>query len=109
MEPGAGIRPVLVSGSAREAEQFRSLFDGKAGEIAQFYKLANLGLLDGECRQCIVQKQQLVWSCLRNQVLAIKVNTSQVWTTSFLPTFTSCVLDQYPPHRLGGRAEKMAS
>ena len=108
VQPDAGVRPVFVRGCAREAEYFRGLLDGQAGEVAEFDQLAGLRFLGGQCGQGVVEEQQFVRRRLRNQVLAIEVHSLPASAAPLLATFVTGAVDENPPHGLGGGGKEVA-
>ena len=111
LEPGAGIGPGEVGGPGRDAKHRRSLRDRHAGEVPEPDQLGRSGVDIRQLPEHLVEGEQVagvfVGFLSGNE---IEVERHAGSASSVLDsTLATGVLDQNPPHRLGGDGEEVAA
>ena len=59
-KPDASVRPVSLGGHLGDFQHLSCLLKSQTGEVSQFHQIGFGRVLDGEFRQCLIQRNQIL-------------------------------------------------
>jgi hypothetical protein len=98
---------VPVGSAARQTECLRRLGLGQTSEETQGYQAGAEGIFPAKLRECLVEINQIVAGFVDRHHSPVQVNSLHL-SASLEPTPVAGAVDQYPPHRLRRRGEKVS-
>src|SRR5260370_29261989 len=104
-QPCAGGSPTTLYGGWGNAQEFRSVFNGEAGKIAQLDNLALLGIEFGKPVQSFVESQQIHIALRRGNTLIQGQPRDAGSALSGAPV--AFIIHQNPSHELCSNAKKV--
>lgn len=108
VEPGLGVRPILLDGSFGQTENFGGFRSGHADEEAQLDDLGLDGVVRGQPVERIVDGQEVVFVRGQSDVHVFKIHTLQA-TAMAAGEFAPGVVNEEMAHGFGGGGEEMGT